>query len=359
MQHTHHQQHPILYYFVGPRTFYVLSLADILRLRTTCTWLRDLFQAPELRQRLSHSLSTQAGLRRTATGQQLLSFDDRQMDVAELLTAVCVVELGGWGEMAEAIDLAMQLGYCQLPIILTAADLHQHKNKMVYMATPHVLAQLKMVGRHIHWGNGLTMRIFQRGGRLRAIKDYNRLELTLNPSLPAGHSYQQYRQPHDPPVRSRITHSGGAVPSHSAFTDSSMSSLVKRVLLSHFGRTHSNAAWNQAGVFIVDRHAGNNRLHILLMESPHVPVEGCSTTTAFCCGAGSDRRHRLVLTDASHSFVAWMDISDRTTGLRVGFFTTEAAEWGVGAAFKNRFPQTTRLARAVLGPDVAARMFGR
>jgi len=45
--------------------------------------------------------------------------------------------------------------------------------------------------------------------------------------------------------------------------------------------------------------------------------------------------------------------------MRVGFFTTEAAEWGVGAAFKNRFPQTTRLARAVLGPDVAARMFGR
>ena len=125
------QQHPIEYIFVGRRTFYLLSLDDILHLKATCTWLRKLFKANQLRQRLRHSLGTQAGLRRTANGQQLLTFDDQQMGEGDLLAALCVIEAGGWSEMSEAVELAGPCGNCQLPVRLTAGDLHQYPNKTV------------------------------------------------------------------------------------------------------------------------------------------------------------------------------------------------------------------------------------
>ena len=135
MQHTQ-QQHPFEYIFVGRRTFYLLSLDDTLQLRATAKWLNKLFGAPQLRQRLTrwttdNELSTQAGLRRAANGQQLLTFDDQQMGVGDLLAALCVAEAGGWSEMSEAVELAGQCGNCQLPVRLTAADLHQYPNKTV------------------------------------------------------------------------------------------------------------------------------------------------------------------------------------------------------------------------------------
>ncbi|CEM20437.1 unnamed protein product [Vitrella brassicaformis CCMP3155] len=201
-QQPNQQQHPIEYIFVGRRSFFLLSLDDVLQLRATCRWLRELFKAPQLRQRLGHSLSTQAGLRRAANGQQLLTFDDQQMGVGDVLAALCVTEAGGWSEMSEAVELAGQCGNCQLPVRLTAADLHQYPNKTAYSAAPRVLAQLKMVDLHIHFGNGVTFKLFHHGDTLRAIKDQFGFELTIDPPLPPNHLYQQHRQPHDPPVRS-------------------------------------------------------------------------------------------------------------------------------------------------------------
>ncbi|CEM31910.1 unnamed protein product [Vitrella brassicaformis CCMP3155] len=243
MQHTdhHQQQHPFTYIFVGRRSFYLLSLNDILRLRATCTWLRGLFGAAQLRQRLGHSLSTEAGLRRAANGQavQLLVFDDQQMGVADLLAAVCVTEAGGWKEMREAIALAAQCGYCQLPVRLTSADLHKFPNKTAYLATPRVLAQLKMVGRHIDFGDGSRLQLFQHGDTLRAIKDEDGFELTINPPPLDDHPYEQQRQEHDPPVRSGICYRrftglrSGVVVDHS-----SVSSFVERTVLIHFAGTH-------------------------------------------------------------------------------------------------------------------------
>ena len=51
-----------------------------------------------------------------------------------------------------------------------------------YLAAPRVLAQLKMVGPHIDFGNRETFQLFQHGTRLRAIKDEDGYELSINPT---------------------------------------------------------------------------------------------------------------------------------------------------------------------------------
>ena len=53
------------------------------------------------------------------------------------------------------------------------------------------------------------------------------------------------------------------------------------------------------------RYVGGGRLDDLLTQSPHTPVAGCTTTF------GRDGRVRkLLLTDSSHNFVAWIAILD-------------------------------------------------
>ncbi|CEL94350.1 unnamed protein product [Vitrella brassicaformis CCMP3155] len=361
MQHSQQQQEqqPFTYIFVGRRNFYLLSVGDVLRLRAVCTWLSDLFGAPQLRQRLGHSLGTQAGLRRTANGRptiQLLTFDDEQLGVAELLAAVCVIELGGWGEICEVIELAGQCGCCQLPVTLTADDLHQYPHKTAYLAEPRMLSHLCMVGRHINFGNSVTFQLFQDGERLRAIRDQDGFEFDGF----VGDVYQRHGQDHNPPVSSRITYSedtgwvrlGGRY----SIVNSSVSSFAKGIVICHFRDSHQTSLTTK----VIDRFAGNDRLHTLLRQSPHAPVEGCTTTASRCAGTVSCRR--LVLTDSSHPFVAWITIKDvyNTFTVSVDVYTTEPdVSDGVGVAFKRRFPVTTRLARVVLGPVVSAMVFDR
>jgi len=66
-----------------------------------------------------------------------------------------------------------------------------------------------------------------------------------------------------------------------------------------------------------------------------------------------------VLTDACQSFVAWIAVTDVANIVRVWVITTESAVSGVGSAFKDRFPQTTQLARVVLGDIISAMVFGQ
>ncbi|CEM15521.1 unnamed protein product [Vitrella brassicaformis CCMP3155] len=160
------QQHPVWYVLAQRGSDFPLQ--DVLRLRKSCSWARGLFGAPQLQQRLTHSLSAEAGLRRTANGQQLLTFDQQQLGVGDLPAALCA-----------------------------------------YLADPCVLAQLKMVGPHIHFGDGVAFQLFQHGDTLRAVKDEDGFEMTIpeidtDQTLPPNHLYQQHRQPHDPPVRSNI-----------------------------------------------------------------------------------------------------------------------------------------------------------
>ncbi|CEL94348.1 unnamed protein product [Vitrella brassicaformis CCMP3155] len=57
---------------------------------------------------------------------------------------------------------------------------------------------------HIDFGDNTTFQLFQHGNTLRAIKDQGGFEINTNPPLPPNHLYQQHRQAHDPPVRTRI-----------------------------------------------------------------------------------------------------------------------------------------------------------
>ncbi|CEM15519.1 unnamed protein product [Vitrella brassicaformis CCMP3155] len=103
---------------------------------------------------------------------------------------------------------------------------------------------------------------------------------------------------------------------------------------------------------MIDRHVDNNQLDTIMTQSPHTSVEGC-TTTASRRNPGGHTHRQLVLTGASHSFVASIYIigSEYINTVRVQVHTTESAVYDVGGAFKDRFPETTRLARVVLGTN--------
>ncbi|CEM10284.1 unnamed protein product [Vitrella brassicaformis CCMP3155] len=137
---------------------------------------------------------------------------------------------------------------------------------------------------------------------------------------------------------------------------SSVSSSIKTIILSHFRWTHQI---NSTGRDI-DRHVDNNRLLNLLTQSPHTPVEGCTTTTSARFTGGLPRR-RLVLTDAQRqSFVAWILIMESpyiNNNVHVWVKTTESAVSDEGGVFKDRFPVTYRLARVVLGAVISAILF--
>ncbi|CEM26491.1 unnamed protein product [Vitrella brassicaformis CCMP3155] len=201
-----------------------------------------------------------------------------------------------------------------------------------------------MIGRHVHFGDDSSLQLFQHGiGEVRAITDEPDFRLEVDPPLAAGHLYRQHRQPQDPPVRESIIYSpdGGWVSAVQGlvFTHASVSSLATFMVLIHFEET------NQINEIRIDlnRYVGGGRLDGLLIESPHTPVAGCTTTL----GLDGDER-LLVLTDSRHSFVAWIDIADTGNDVRVIVYTTEAAVYGSGP-FKHRFPVTTQLARVALG----------
>ncbi|CEM03185.1 unnamed protein product [Vitrella brassicaformis CCMP3155] len=345
------RQHPFTYIFVGRRTFFLLSLNDILRLRETCTWARDLFGAPQLRQRLAHSLSSQAGLRRVVHGRQvqLLRFDDDQFSVYHLLAAVYVMEEGRWVEVGEVIELAAQCGCCELPVIVTADDIDQHENKTAYRFVARVLAQLMVVGRHINFGDS-RLQIFRRAdGEVRAIKDepgfrfrINPFRIFVDPPLPAGHLYQQHRLQHDPPVHSWIRYFNGIRRWDRIHlcTYASVSSFAKGVILDHFDKTHQT----NGTLTTLHRRVGGGRLDGLLTQSPHTPVAGCTTTLS-----SGGRLRYLVLTNSSHDFVAWIAILNMgNDNVRVSVLTTEAPVRESGA-FKDCLPVTAQLGSVALG----------
>jgi len=123
-------------------------------------------------------------------------------------------------------------------------------------------------------------------------------------------------------------------------TYASASSSAKDLIRNHFVETHQTNFTTK----YLDRNDGGGHLDALLTQSPHTPVDGCSTTLT------SEAYVRyLVLTNSTHNFVAWIRIIDwATTGnnVEVSVKTTEAPASGVheDAPFKDRFPETTVLA---------------
>jgi len=205
-----------------------------------------------------------------------------------------------------------------------------------------------VVGRHINFGDS-RLQIFRRAdGEVRAIKDEPGFRLDFNPPLPPGNLYQQHRQQHDPPVRSRIRYRDaiGEWVSRGPTTDASVSSFAKRMVLSHFYWTHQI---NHTRIRL-NRRVGGGRLDGLLNQSPHTPVAECTTTLSRDGWDGGVRW--LVLTNGSHDFVAWiviLDCGDGTVWVSVRTSEAPAAGMSEGAPFKCRFAVTTQLARVALG----------
>ncbi|CEM30279.1 unnamed protein product [Vitrella brassicaformis CCMP3155] len=288
---------------------------DIGRLRTAARFVgNDHFPAQTLRERLKWSLHRT----RLADGSRLdtvIAFDPQSVTEARLLlAAMWMVEKQRWEEVAEVLRWASQCGCCTLPVNVTADDINKHADKTAYVSIPRVLAQLMVVGRHIDFGDGSRLQLFRHGHEVRAIKDQPGFRLPLNPPLPPGDPHHRLHD--DPPVHSRIYYDG--------------------------------CRW-RTGVLVtyasVSSHVGGGRVDALLTQSPHTPVAGCSTT--FC----QDGDRYLVLTNSTHTFVAWIVIINHwgTNNVGVVVWTTEAPVSAVGGALKDRFPETTALARVALG----------
>ncbi|CEM02134.1 unnamed protein product [Vitrella brassicaformis CCMP3155] len=141
-----------------------------------------------------------------------------------------------------------------------------------------------------------------------------------------------------------------------ALNFSSVSSFAKNAIICHFKDTHEiHTCTTESSI---DKHADNGRLGTIMTQSPDMPVGGCTTTMSSCASGVRSYYRLIVLTNASHPFVAWISF---TLYWNVGVVieTSEPAVCGVGRAFKDRFPQTTRLARVVLGAVISAMVFDR
>ncbi|CEM20838.1 unnamed protein product [Vitrella brassicaformis CCMP3155] len=361
VQEEGEQQHPFTYIFRGRRTCFLLSHKDILRLRSTCEWLRHLFGAGELRTRLANSLARDGD--GVNSRLQLVQFD-QSLPTAELLAAVWIAEHGGrWDEVREVLQLASQFGYCTLPVNITADDIRTHANKTAYSSIARVLAQLIMVGRHVDFGNGSCMQLFRHGEEVRAVRDEPNFLVEVDPPLPAGHLYQQHRLQHDPPVRSGIERwwRDWSV-SGCLETYASLSSFVKSTIILHYEETCDEDP--DGTLTDLKRYVGGGRLHDLFTQSPHTPVEGCTTTATRTTIRRALRppyqeisvntRRQLVLTDSSHSFVAWITIwandPSHADNVNIVLDTTEACVGDDSGDCKDYLPLTTALARVALGP---------
>ncbi|CEM36323.1 unnamed protein product [Vitrella brassicaformis CCMP3155] len=308
------------------------------------------FPANALRTRLTQSLHRKL----LADGSRLdtvLVFDAQTVSESRvLLPAVWLVEEQTWDEIADILRLAAHCGRCTLPVRLTADDINRHANKTEYASLPRVLAQLMVVGLHVDFGDGSRLELFRHGHEVRAINDEPGFRLTRNPHLPPGHLYEQHRLQDDPPVDSAIFYSGSAWTGPFVNnTYASSSSFAKSLTIDHFYLTHQI---NHTSISL-NRGVCGGRLDDLLIQSPHTPVAGCSTTFSKTDG----HVRELLLTNSSHNFVAWIYIQDFPRNrVDVIVRTTEAAVCE-GGAFKDRFPVTTQLARAVLRAVISAMLF--
>ncbi|CEL93622.1 unnamed protein product [Vitrella brassicaformis CCMP3155] len=196
-----HPQHPLTHLFVGDDQSCLLDLSTILQLRATARCFSEALSSAQLRSRLHTSIA------RSGIDTQLVQFNE-SLCGGTVVAALWIAEEGGqWNDgTGDVLRLADHCGACTLPVVLTAEDINTHANKTVRVCVgSRVIAQLKMVGRHTNFGDGVTFQLFQHGDMLRALKDEPGFELTLDPlGLPADHLYRRHRQDHDPPASSRI-----------------------------------------------------------------------------------------------------------------------------------------------------------
>ncbi|CEM12141.1 unnamed protein product [Vitrella brassicaformis CCMP3155] len=303
---------------------------DVGCLRCAATFLRQIdFSAAVLRNRLGRCLAA-----KQLDG--IIAFD-LQLETKLVLKAIWLVETQQWTEVTNALKLAAQKGYCQLPITVAVADLQRHDSKQL----------------------GRCELFDQPGGGVRALKDEPGFELDINPPLHPAHAYQTHAINDNPPVRSTIDRQGGSWTTDEETTDASASAFVMRVILAE----SPVANWGKTPWVAVDRHAHGGVLHGLLNQSPHQPPDRC---TAVVASRWDDRdppaeARILLLTPFDSPFVASITLGTfaNTDTVFVSVVTTEPPVGDPSAAFKDRRPATAPLVGGPLGSTIADMVVNR
>ncbi|CEM17825.1 unnamed protein product [Vitrella brassicaformis CCMP3155] len=172
------------------------TLEDTGSIRSSALFLAQIdFSPAVLRSRLGRSLA--------AKGLEGVIQFDQQLDAKLLLKAIWLVDTQRWTEVANALRLAAQRRFCQLPVNLTVQDMERHPTKQVRvcLADVRVIALWKLVGRHVNFGgNSGRFELFdQPGGGVRAIKDKPGYELDINPPPPPRPPIPHTRHQRQPP----------------------------------------------------------------------------------------------------------------------------------------------------------------
>ncbi|CEL98432.1 unnamed protein product [Vitrella brassicaformis CCMP3155] len=304
------------------------------------------FSAAVLSSRLNRCLA--------AKGLHAIIAFDAQLDRPLLLKAIWLVDTQQWTEVANALQLARQRGFCQLPITLAVADMQRHDSKQAYLADARVIALWKMVGRHVNFGGNYgRFELFdQPGGGVRAFKDEPGFELDINPPLPPAHPYHPHTINDNPPVRSSIDLQGGSwTASDDVLTDASASAFIMRTIM-------RAGNWGATPWAYVDRHAHGGVLDGLLNHSPHQPPDRCTAVVASRDDDnGPPVEFRILqLTPFDSPFVADIILitwAHGTNSVTVGVVTDEPPVGDASDAFKDRRPSTAPLVGGLVGSTIA------
>ncbi|CEL92874.1 unnamed protein product [Vitrella brassicaformis CCMP3155] len=327
--------------------FHTRSEVGSLRVTAHFLWEVD-FSPYVLRTRLGRCLA--------AKGLGGIVAFDAQLDRPLLLKAIWLVDTQQWTEVAKALKLAAQRGFCQLPIYLSVDDMQRHDSKQAYLADVRVIALWKMVGRHVDFGGSYgRFELFdQPGGGVRALRDEPGFELDVNPPLPPTHPYHLHIIDDDPPVRSTITREGdGWAADNEPSTDASVSSFIMVVILTPLV---ANMCIGSSAMADVDRHAHGGVLDGLMNQSPHQPPNGCTAVMASIDDTDPHIETRLLLlTPFDGPFHGYITLGSRPDSniVAVCVLTTEPPVGDPSDAFMDRRPSTARLMRVPLRQAVA------
>ncbi|CEM15059.1 unnamed protein product [Vitrella brassicaformis CCMP3155] len=311
------------------------------------------FDADALRSRLGRCLHE----KHLADGTPLdavLTFDDEHLEDQLLLQSCWLVEHQSWDEAADALRLAHQRGFCELPVIVTQQDLEKHRSKQAYLREPRVVAQWKMVGQNVDLGSqGGRFELFDHSnGDLRVFHDAPEYRLDSTP-LPPTHPLHPHSDPQDPPVRHHIFYDDSitwVVEDESLVTESSFSDLLMGGILCP-RETMAKATY--VGEFLRSR---GGWLVGIMTQSPRLPVEGCTTVIGWSQGGeeGDLSGRKFLLTSFTDPFVAWIDVvvsDDNDDSVFLDVYTSEPPAVGVSdAPFVARFRRTAAMARRFLSP---------
>ncbi|CEM22831.1 unnamed protein product [Vitrella brassicaformis CCMP3155] len=315
--------------------------------RTTSTQWMTCSAAATLR---ALRLRLSAGLERSGLADVIRFADD--LGGPYVAQAIWLVEKQRWDEVADALRLAGQLGFCHLPLTLRLQDLQEYTSKEAYLADARVVAQWTIVGRHV-WGAG-SFGLFRQGGLVRIFKNLPGYELTLSPPLPPSHPYQQHIDRDDPPVAHQLCFNGvewAPDTKNDLFTEPSVSSFIMGTLL----QTATHRMTDAGGIVgrLFRRKAGkqSHKVDALLslLAHPHHGIPWLAGCTAICASQWRQAAScELLLTPFNSPFVAWIRIYRLDCdALFVHVMTTEAPAVDYGI-FKECFPQATSMARPVL-----------